>query len=92
VFAAVGFEGVRLMLEAATGFAAKYGMQAAAWPRGRGVDVNVAMDGDIDAYYGRVTAAGAEVVRPIFTTAYGMRQFTIRDPGGYLLTFIRQGE
>ena len=32
---------------------------------------------------------GAEVVRPIFTTSYGMRQFTIRDTNGYLLTFIK---
>ena len=90
VFATMGHEGARLMLEAATGFAAKYGMEAAVWPRGRGVDLNVKLDGDIDDYYGRVTAAGADVVRPIFTTDYGMRQFTVRDLDGYLLTFIRQ--
>ncbi len=92
VFATVRFEGARLMLEAAPGFAAKYGLEAAAGPRGRGMDVNVAMDGAIDELYAKVTAAGAEVVRPIFTTAYGMRQFTVRDPHGYLLTFIRHME
>ncbi|MDT8902703.1 VOC family protein [Anaeroselena agilis] len=90
VFATIGYEGARLMLEAATGFAAKYGMEAAVWPRGRGVDLNVRLDGDIDAYYERVTAAGAAVARPVFTTEYGMRQFTVRDLDGYLLTFIRQ--
>ena len=91
-FATVRFEGARLMFEAGAGFAAKYGMEATVWPWGRGVDLNVAMDGAIDAYYGRVTAAGAEVARPIFTTEYGMRQFTVRDLNGYLLTFIRHGE
>jgi uncharacterized glyoxalase superfamily protein PhnB len=90
VFATVGREGARLMFEAVTGFAAKFGMAAAVWPRGRGVDLNVTLDGDIDAYYGRVTAAGAEVARPIFTTEYGMRQFTVRDLDGYLLTFIKK--
>jgi len=92
VFATVGREGARLMLEAATGYAAKYGMEAAGWPRGRGVDLNIALTGDIDGFYGRVSAAGAEVVRPIFTTDYGMRQFTVRDPDGYLVTFIKHGE
>ena len=92
VFATVTFEGARLMFEAGAGFAAKFGMEATIWPWGRGVDLNVAMDGAIDAYYGQVTAAGAEVVRPIFTTEYGMRQFTVRDLNGYLLTFIRHGE
>ncbi len=92
VFATVSFAGDRLMFEAAAGFAAKYGMEAAVWPWGRGVDFNVAMDGDIDAYYGKVTAAGAEVARPIFTTGYGMRQFTVRDLSGYLLTFIKHEE
>jgi len=89
-FATVGRDGARLMLEAATGFAAKFGMEAAVWPRGRGVDLNVTLDGDLDGYYGRVTAAGAEVARPIFTTEYGMRQFTVRDLDGYLLTFIKK--
>ncbi len=92
VFATVRFEGARLMFESGAGFAAKYGMEAANWPWGRGVDLNVAMDGDIDAYYRQVTVAGAEIARPIFTTGYGMRQFTVRDLSGYLLTFIRQSE
>jgi uncharacterized glyoxalase superfamily protein PhnB len=92
VFATVRYEGARLMFEAAAGFAAKYGMEAAVWPRGRGVDLNVAMDGAIDAFYDRVRAAGAEIVRPIFTTGYGMRQFTVRDLNGYLLTFIKHEE
>ncbi|HWQ62518.1 MAG TPA: hypothetical protein VN521_09420 [Negativicutes bacterium] len=35
-FAAVRFEGARLMFEAGAGFAAKYGMEAAVWPWGRG--------------------------------------------------------
>ena len=89
LFATVRLDGARLMFEAAGAFAAKYGETAAGQPRGRGVDLNLTVDGDIDAYYLKVTAAGTVPVRPIFTTDYGMRQFTVRDQDGYLLTFIR---
>jgi uncharacterized glyoxalase superfamily protein PhnB len=89
VFATVRLDGARLMFEAYDSFAAKYGGEAAGAPHGRGVDLNLTVDGDIDAYYRKVTTGGVVPVRPIFTTDYGMRQFTVRDQGGYLLTFIR---
>lgn len=38
---------------------------------------------DADAAYARAQAAGAPVVRPLQTTDYGSREFTIKDPEGH---------
>ena len=38
---------------------------------------------DADAVYARAQAAGAPVVRPLQNTAYGSREFTIKDPEGH---------
>jgi uncharacterized glyoxalase superfamily protein PhnB len=46
----------------------------------RGVYLVVA---DTDAVFARVTAAGAQVVRPLRNTEYGSREFTVKDPEGY---------
>ncbi len=48
--------------------------------------VYVAVD-DIDAQFAKALAAGAEVVRPLADTDYGAREFTIRDPSGFLWSF-----
>ncbi len=42
---------------------------------------------DVDEYHGRVKAAGAEVVEPIWDAPWGLRQFSILDPDGNLTTF-----
>ena len=42
---------------------------------------------DIDDYHGRVVAAGAEVVEPIWDAPWGLRQFSVLDPDGNLTTF-----
>jgi uncharacterized glyoxalase superfamily protein PhnB len=38
---------------------------------------------DADAVYPRAQAAGAVVVRPLQGTAYGSREFTVKDPEGH---------
>ena len=42
---------------------------------------------DVDAYHGRVAAAGAEVIEPIWDAPWGLRQFSVLDPEGNLMTF-----
>ena len=42
---------------------------------------------DVDAYHGRVAAAGAEVIEPIWDAPWGLRQFSVLDPEGNLTTF-----
>ena len=38
---------------------------------------------DADAVYARAQAAGAQIVRPLQNTAYGSREFTLKDPEGH---------
>ena len=40
---------------------------------------------DVDALYDAVRDAGATVVAPIETRAYGIRDFSLRDPNGVLV-------
>ena len=42
---------------------------------------------DIEALHGRAVEAGAEIVKPPFTTDYGSTDFTARDPEGNLWAF-----
>jgi len=44
---------------------------------------------DVDKWYETVSQK-AEIVRPIETTWYGMREFYIRDVNGYVLGFATQ--
>ena len=44
---------------------------------------------DIDALYARVHPR-ATVVMPIVTQWYGMREFAITDPDGYVITFAQR--
>jgi len=43
---------------------------------------------DVDAWWDRV-APGTEVLEPLYDTPYGTRRFTIRDPDGNELGFVR---
>ena len=38
---------------------------------------------DADAVHARAVAAGAEIIRPLQDTAYGSREFALRDPEGH---------
>jgi uncharacterized glyoxalase superfamily protein PhnB len=42
---------------------------------------------DADAHYARAKAAGAEIVIDLKTQDYGGRDYTCRDPEGYVWTF-----
>ena len=53
----------------------------------RGARFNFEVD-DVDAWWDRV-GADADVVEPLFDTPYGTRKFTIRDPDGNELGFVR---
>lgn len=41
----------------------------------------------VDAYYGRITQAGAKVAEPLADRPYGMRDFRIVDPSSNELSF-----
>jgi catechol 2,3-dioxygenase-like lactoylglutathione lyase family enzyme len=45
------------------------------------------MVADVDAYWSRAQAMGAQVLAPIADRDYGLRDFTILDPDGFGLRF-----
>src|SRR5262249_42832511 len=58
---------------------------------GAGVTFYVQVGGsDIDVYYVRVKASGAQVVDEIQTQFWGDRTFTVADPDGYRVMFAKQ--
>lgn len=42
---------------------------------------------DVDAHHARAVAAGAEVVMPLTDQPYGSRDYSCRDPEGYVWSF-----
>jgi lactoylglutathione lyase len=42
---------------------------------------------DVDAYYRRVAAAGADIIEPVWDTPWELRQCSVLDPDGNLTTF-----
>ncbi len=42
---------------------------------------------EVDEHYGRARAAGAEIVLELREMEYGSREYTCRDPEGYLWSF-----
>ena len=58
----------------------------AAGPRGVGVHIRIMVDA-VDALYQRASASSATVVRGLDDRAYGLRDFIIADPDGFLLRF-----
>lgn len=42
---------------------------------------------DVDDHYCAVKAAGADVVEPLWQTPWGLRQYSVSDMDGQLLTF-----
>lgn len=42
---------------------------------------------DVDMHYERAKAAGAEIVRELQDTEYGSREYSVRDPEGFLWSF-----
>ncbi|MEP7294170.1 MAG: VOC family protein [Chloroflexota bacterium] len=60
--------------------------------RGLGVEFHVTLpdDTDIDALYARFQAQDVPIVVRIREEYWGERRFTIADPDGYTLSFVRQ--
>jgi len=58
-------------------------------PKGRGGRFNFTVD-DPDALWNEVKDLTV-VVEPLFDTPYGTRKFTIADPDGNELGFVRNG-
>ena len=50
------------------------------------ISVYISVD-DVDAYHRGLTAAGADVIEPIWDAPWGLRQFSVLDPDGNLTTF-----
>ena len=59
--------------------------------RGAGVDfyIQVEKDDDIDQYYAMLKEKGANIVKDIEDQFWGDRNFRIKDPDGYQLTFAK---
>ena len=58
-------------------------------PIGGTLTLYLAMQG-VDEIYSQVRANGTAIVMPIETKFYGMREFAIADPDGYILTLAER--
>ncbi len=58
----------------------------ASGPRGVGLNIRIMVDA-VDALYQLASDRGATVVREIDDRVYGLRDFIIADPDGFLLRF-----
>jgi uncharacterized glyoxalase superfamily protein PhnB len=54
---------------------------------GVGVSFYMQIDGDIDKYYRELKKKGVKIVIDIKDEPFGIRDFSVMDPDGYLLTF-----
>jgi catechol 2,3-dioxygenase-like lactoylglutathione lyase family enzyme len=61
-------------------------LRDASAPRGLGVNVRIMVE-DVDAMRERAAAVGAPVVHEIADRSYGLRDFIMADPDGFLLRF-----
>ncbi len=57
---------------------------------GVGVSFYMEIDGDIDDYYRELKNKGVNIVIDIKDEPFGIRDFTVADPDGYLLTFNKK--
>ena len=58
----------------------------ASGPRGVGLNIRIMVD-DVDALYQLASDGGATVIQEIEDREYGLRDFIIADPDGFLLRF-----
>ena len=54
---------------------------------GVGVNLYMQIDGDIDEYYQELKKRGVKITVDIADEPYGIRDFTVEDVNGYILTF-----
>jgi catechol 2,3-dioxygenase-like lactoylglutathione lyase family enzyme len=58
----------------------------ASGPRGIGMNTRIMVD-DVDAVYERAKAAGVPITQDIADRSYGLRDFILTDPDGFMLRF-----
>lgn len=56
---------------------------------GKGVNLYMEIDGDIDLYYQELKGKGVKIVQDIRDEPFGIRDFVVEDINGYMLTFNR---
>ncbi|MFC1592556.1 zinc ribbon domain-containing protein [Candidatus Omnitrophota bacterium] len=54
---------------------------------GIGVNLYMQIDGNIDEYYNELIRRGVKIAAEIKNEPYGIRDFTVEDVNGYMLTF-----
>lgn len=57
---------------------------------GMGVNFYMEIDVDIDQYYADLKGKGVNITIDIKDEPFGIRDFTVEDPDGYLLTFNKR--
>ncbi len=62
--------------------------QLAATARGAGVNIRIMVD-DVDAVHQRAKANGVRIVHDIGDRYYGLRDFILADPDGFMLRFAQ---
>ena len=88
VFASVTGGAVEIFLNYAAGAIKEY-PGFGGKPIGATGTMYIEVDG-VDALHDRLKAAGVPIVMPPATQFYGMREFAIEDPDGYVITFAQR--
>src|SRR3954465_5878629 len=88
VFASVRGGGVEIFLNEFSSATAEYPAFANV-PIGGTLTLYVAMQG-VDELYEKVRGDGLKILMPIETKFYGVREFAIADPDGYIITLAER--
>ena len=88
VAAVVKYKNVKFMFESKEAYARHSGHLLTDEPRGVGVELHVLVTDGVGGYHAELKVMeGVDIIRHIATNTYGVRQFTIRDLNGYIITF-----
>ncbi len=85
-FAVVALGGAHLLLATPDESVPAMGSWLASGPRGVGLNIRIMVDA-VDALYQLASDRGATVIQEIDDRVYGLRDFIIADPDGFLLRF-----
>ena len=88
VFASVRGGGVEIFLNEFKASIAEYPAFGKI-PIGGTLTLYVAMQG-VDEMYAKVCSDGSKIVMPIETKFYGVREFAVADPDGYVITLAER--
>lgn len=89
-FAVVRYKNVKIMFESKEIYEQPAGTPLADAPLGLGVELRISVSDGVGAYYAELKAMdGVEIMRALAVDQQGLRQFTIRDFNGYIITFTQ---